>query len=95
VATTRCRKSAVSSKSLSGVRDRPKAALLLLAQVLAREDHDRYVADRGIRLEAVQQVETRHVRQAQVEDAAVERPVEEDVDRLGARGGRDNLDIVA
>ncbi len=64
----------------------PAQPLLLLAgQVLAGEDDDRDLAQARLRLQLLQQLEAAHVGQAQVEDAAVEGPVEELLDRLGAR----------
>ena len=49
--------------------------LFLGGQVLAGEHDDRHVAKRGVGLHALEQLEAGHVRQPQVHDAAVERPL--------------------
>ena len=102
-ATTRCRNSAVSSSSRSGdwtsLRTMLLAivlsrALLVGGELLAGEDDDRQVVQGRLGLDLLQQLEAGHVGQAQVEHDAVERPVEQRLERLAAGGDGRELDVV-
>ncbi len=101
--STRCRNSAVSSSSRSG--DCTSLSTMLLATVLSRasssprqllagEDDDRHVAQRRLGLQLLEQLEAAHVRQAQIEDAAVEGALAQRRQRLGAGADRLDLDVV-
>ena len=68
--------------------------LLVVGELLAGEDDDRQILQGGLRLKLLQQFEAGHVRQAQVEHDAVERPVEQGVERLAAGGDGRHLDVL-
>ena len=63
-------------------------------QLLAREDHDRHIVQLGLHRGSFQQLEARHVRQAQVQHDAVVVAVHQLLRGLGAGGHRLQLDVV-
>ena len=103
-ATTRCRNSAVSSNSRSGdctslstmlLASVRKLFFLLGGQFLAGENHDRHVAQGPVRPAFFPATsKPAHVRQAQIQHAAVKRPVQQHLQRLGAGADGRDLDVI-
>ena len=67
---------------------------IVVGKLLAGEDDDGNILQGWFRLKLLQQLEAAHVRQAQVEHDAVERPVEQGVERLAAGGDGRQLDVL-
>ena len=68
--------------------------LIVVGELLAGEDDDRQILQGGLRPKLLQQFETVHVRQAEVEHDAVVRPAKQGVKRLAAGGDRRQLDVL-
>ena len=101
--TSRCRKSAVSSRRRSGDSTPLTTMLRAIACSCASSsaDSSRPVktmtgmsARRVVLAHPLQDVEPAHVRQAQVEHHAIAPPLLEDRQRVGAAAGRDDVDVV-
>ncbi len=74
--------------------ERAQLLFFLGVQFLAGEDHDRHVAQRRFGLHFFQQRIAAHVGQPQIQHAAVERLVQQLLERFPARAGGFHFDVV-